>query len=359
MGSCESVESRAAREAAVISKKIDRELEKKNNNNMVQKLLLLGPGESGKSTCLKQLKILHANGYSEQEIQEKKFVVYMNIVQAMNALLDAKDSLRIPFDNISMEIHGKLVRKVHASGCEFIEWSPELRSAINELWSDGGIRKAYAQRNAFHISESSEYFFNELDRISKKNYKPSLLDILHTRVPTSGVVQFYFTMKGINFEVFDVGGQRSERRKWIHCFDNVNAVIYVAAISEYDQVLREDDKTNRLKEALLLFDGVVNNQYFKDVSVILFLNKKDLFAEKILYVSLKVCFESYDAERDGTGYASSVAYIRKRFENALIKHSKKPYVHETCATDTNQVQVVINSVIDTIVQENLKDTGMI
>ncbi|VDL72352.1 unnamed protein product [Nippostrongylus brasiliensis] len=219
MGSCESVESRAAREAAVISKKIDRELEKKNNNNMVQKLLLLGPGESGKSTCLKQLKILHANGYSEQEIQEKKFVVYMNIVQAMNALLDAKDSLRIPFDNISME--------------------------------------------------------------------------------------------------------------------------------------------NRLKEALLLFDGVVNNQYFKDVSVILFLNKKDLFAEKILYVSLKVCFESYDAERDGTGYASSVAYIRKRFENALIKHSKKPYVHETCATDTNQVQVVINSVIDTIVQENLKDTGMI
>ncbi|ETN77245.1 g-protein alpha subunit [Necator americanus] len=124
--------------------------------------------------------------------------------------------------------------------------------------------------------------------------------------------------------VFDVGGQRSERRKWIHCFDNVNAVIYVAAISEYDQVLREDNKTNRLKEALLLFDGVVNNQYFKDVSVILFLNKKDLFAEKILYVSLKVCFDSYDAGRDGTGYAASVAYIRKRFENALIKHSKKP-----------------------------------
>ncbi|RCN25034.1 g-protein alpha subunit [Ancylostoma caninum] len=129
------------------------------------------------------------------------------------------------------------------SGCEFIDWGPELRSAVRELWADGGIRKAYSMKNSFHISESAEYFFNELDRISKKNYKPSLLDILHTRVPTSGVVQFYFTMKGINFEVFDVGGQRSERRKWIHCFDNVNAVIYVAAISEYDQVLREDNKT--------------------------------------------------------------------------------------------------------------------
>ncbi|VDO71096.1 unnamed protein product [Haemonchus placei] len=343
MGACESVDARKAREAALVSKKIDKELERKSNGNMEQKLLLLGPGESGKSTCLKQLKILHANGYSEQEIQEKKFVVYMNIVQAMSALLEAKDTLGIPFDNSSME---------------FIEWSPELQSAIRELWADAPYEVELCVNKILYviiIMLVYSSFFNDLDRISKKNYKPSLLDILHTRVPTSGVVQFYFTMKGINFEVFDVGGQRSERRKWIHCFDNVNAVIYVAAISEYDQVLREDNKTNRLKEALLLFDGVINNQYFKDVSVILFLNKKDLFAEKILYVS----DNSLSAERDGSGYAASVAYIRRRFENALTKHAKKPYVHETCATDTNQVQVVINSVIDTIVQENLKDTGMI
>ncbi|VDM80027.1 unnamed protein product [Strongylus vulgaris] len=195
MGSCESVESKASREAAIISKKIDKDLERKSNGNMEQKLLLLGPGESGKSTCLKQLKIMHANGYSEQEIQEKKFVVYMNIVQSMAALLDAMETLGVPFDNNSMEalrqvvamatIHGKLVRKVYASGCEFIDWGPELRSAVRELWADGGVRKT---------------FFNDLDRISKKNYKPSIQDILHTRVPTSGVVQFYFTMKGINFE---------------------------------------------------------------------------------------------------------------------------------------------------------------
>ncbi|KAK6037440.1 g-protein alpha subunit [Cooperia oncophora] len=104
MGACESVDAKAAREAALVSKKIDRELERKKNGNMEQKLLLLGPGESGKSTCLKQLKIMHANGYSEQEVQEKKFVVYMNIVQAMNALLDAKDTLGIAFDNSSMEV---------------------------------------------------------------------------------------------------------------------------------------------------------------------------------------------------------------------------------------------------------------
>ncbi|KAK6048291.1 g-protein alpha subunit [Cooperia oncophora] len=118
----------------------------------------------------------------------------------MHKLERSKSSGALILEEQPLHIHGKLVRKVYASGCEFIEWSPELRSAIRELWADGGIRKTYKLRNNFHISESAEYFFNELDRISKKNYRPSLLDILHTRVPTSGVVQFYFTIKGINFE---------------------------------------------------------------------------------------------------------------------------------------------------------------
>ncbi|VDM59949.1 unnamed protein product [Angiostrongylus costaricensis] len=114
-----------------------------------------------------------------------------------------------------------------------------------------------------------------------------------------------------DFRVYDVGGQRSERRKWIHCFDNVNAVIYVAAISEYDQVLKEDNKT------------------------------KDLFAKKIQSVSLKRIHPN--------------SHIN--FVPAHLKLFR--YIHETCATDTNQVQVVINSVIDTIIQENLRNTGML
>lgn len=47
----------------------------------------------------------------------------------------------------------------------------------------------------------------------------------------------------LTFRVFDVGGQRSERRKWIHCFDNVESIIFITAISEYDQVLFEDETT--------------------------------------------------------------------------------------------------------------------
>ncbi len=81
--------------------------------------------------------------------------------------------------------------------------------------------------------------------------------------------------------MFDVGGQRSERKKWIHCFENVTAVIFLAAISEYDQVLVEDESVNRLQEALTLFDSICNSKWFVQTSMILFLNKIDLFKDKL------------------------------------------------------------------------------
>lgn len=87
--------------------------------------------------------------------------------------------------------------------------------------------------------------------------------------------------------IFDVGGQRNERKKWIHCFDDVTAVIFVAAISEYDQVLYEESGQNRMYEALDLFDEICNSRWFKDTSMILFLNKKDLFEQKMKKVDIR------------------------------------------------------------------------
>lgn len=80
---------------------------------------------------------------------------------------------------------------------------------------------------------------------------------------------------------FDVGGQRNERRKWIHCFDSVDAIVFVVSLSEFDQNLYEDETKNRLDEALELFAQIVNSKWFKESSIILFLNKKDLFEKKV------------------------------------------------------------------------------
>jgi len=77
-----------------------------------------------------------------------------------------------------------------------------------------------------------------------------------------------------------VGGQRNERKKWIHCFENVTAVLFVGVLSEYDQVLYEDATVNRMVETLVLFEDACNSHWFKKTAIILFLNKRDLFVEK-------------------------------------------------------------------------------
>ena len=99
--------------------------------------------------------------------------------------------------------------------------------------------------------------------------------------------------------MFDVGGQRSERKKWIHCFEGVTAIIFCVALSGYDLVLAEDEEMNRMMESMKLFDSICNNKWFVDTSIILFLNKKDLFAEKIRHSPLSVCFPEYKGKEGG------------------------------------------------------------
>lgn len=86
-------------------------------------------------------------------------------------------------------------------------------------------------------------FLDDLDRLGAKDYQPTERDILRTRVKTTGIVEVHFSFKNLNFKLFDVGGQRSERKKWIHCFEDVTAIIFCVAMSEYDQVLHEDETT--------------------------------------------------------------------------------------------------------------------
>jgi guanine nucleotide-binding protein subunit alpha, other len=97
--------------------------------------------------------------------------------------------------------------------------------------------------------------------------------------------------------MFDVGGQRSERKKWIHCFEDVTAVLFLVAISGYDQCLVEDKDANQMQEALMLFDSICNSQWFVNTSMILFLNKIDIFRDKIKQSPVKNYFPDYQGKR--------------------------------------------------------------
>jgi len=195
-----------------------------------------------------------------------------------------------------------------------------------------------------------------VNAMSTTDYIPTEQDIFRIRVRTTGIVENAFEIDGNQFRMFDVGGQRNERKKWIHCFENVTAVLYVAAISTYDQVLYEDEKTNRMVEALNLFDEICNSKWFRETAMILFLNKRDIFAEKIQKVSLSVCFPDYQG--DDT-YDAGIDFLMETFESKNKNPDKQIYTHVTCATDTDNISKVFNAVKDIIIRKSLNEAGLV
>ena len=88
-------------------------------------------------------------------------------------------------------------------------------------------------------------YLNSLDRILQLDYIPTQQDILRSRDRKTGIVHSAFTLKNNRFRIIYVSGQGGERRKWAHCFDDVRAVIFVSALSDYDIVFPEDNSVVR------------------------------------------------------------------------------------------------------------------
>jgi len=334
------------------NKTIDSSIKKDaRDDSRMMKILLLGAGESGKSTIFKQMRIIHKDGYSEEERKAFVSTVHHNCLQNMKDLVNAASKLGIQFDP-SEKGDPSLI--LECSNQQLV--TLELAPVIKRLWKSQAIQQTYEQRNQFQLADSAEYYFREIDRLSAPGFLPTDQDILRTRVRTSGIVEMAFEVDSVQFKMFDVGGQRNERRKWIHCFDNVQAVLFVAAMSEYDQVLYEDESQNRMLEALSLFAEICNSRYFENTSMILFLNKRDLFEQKIKVVDLKVCFPEYEG---GLDFESGCEFLVNQFRMLNQSPSKQIYVHVTCATDTDNIRFVFVAVKDIILTQNLKGSGFI
>ncbi|KAI1239928.1 hypothetical protein IHE44_0011367 [Lamprotornis superbus] len=407
-----------AKEARRINDEIERQLRRdKRDARRELKLLLLGTGESGKSTFIKQMRIIHGSGYSDEDKRGFTKLVYQNIFTAMQAMIKAMDTLKIPYkcennkvrflvisvaqvfplfyfwkytegfkkwhitevilkaqkkrafpvlhlvlclslllqyksafkqetslkmperDCHRTEVHALLVREVDVEKVSSFE-NPYV-DAIRSLWNDPGIQD----------------YLNDLDRIADSTYLPTQQDVLRVRVPTTGIIEYPFDLQSVIFRMVDVGGQRSERRKWIHCFENVTSIMFLVALSEYDQVLVESDNENRMEESKALFRTIITYPWFQNSSVILFLNKKDLLEEKIMYSHLVDYFPEYDGpQRDAQ---AAREFILKMFVDLNPDSDKIIYSHFTCATDTENIRFVFAAVKDTILQLNLKEYNLV
>jgi guanine nucleotide-binding protein subunit alpha len=206
-----------------------------------------------------------------------------------------------------------------------------------------------------HQLNHTHSFFTDLHRLWARDYLPTDQDILRARLRTTGITETVFDVGSLIYKMFDVGGQRSERKKWIHVFDNVQAILFLVAISGYDSTLIEDRNGNQMEEALMLFDNIVNSAWFVKTAVILFLNKVDLFTEKVESGTSPIGDSFSDFKGPERNVKAGQDYFAGRFKGLVKNVKKETYVHFTNATDTDLLKKTMVSVQDMIVQRNLNE----
>ncbi|XP_076009347.1 guanine nucleotide-binding protein subunit alpha-14-like [Genypterus blacodes] len=356
---CVCCMSEDEKRSIAVDKEIQRILhQQKKMERREIKILLLGTGESGKTTFIRQMRIIHGRGFSDEERRSFAKCIFQNIFAAMKAMTGAMTNLRIPYSNPENENFAKWlqdVNTVHVTHLERVD-------AIRRLWADSGIRVCYSRRCEYQLLDSTEYYMTNLDRISAPDYTPTEQDVLRVRFPTTGIHDYAFNIKTITLRIVDVGGQKSERRKWINCFENVTSLIFLASLSEYDQVLEEREQINRMHESLALFYTTIHSTWFLNTSIILFLNKTDILADKVQNSDLQKYFPGFMGKRHDAEDARN--YIRKMYEQQALNRDSRDewktlYPHFTCATDTNNIRRVFRDVKDTVLLKSLKDYGVI
>ncbi|CAK5261941.1 unnamed protein product [Mycena citricolor] len=370
MGNCGSQPDQAGKEK---SDAIDRQLDEDSKRFKKEcKILLLGSGESGKSTIVKQMKIIHQDGFSRDELLAFRPTIHKNVLDSVQAVILAMRKMGVdPTHYGNRVLADKIIDAVSVTETpDFL--TPEIADAISQVWQDPVIMKILDEHHSeFYLMDSAVYFFTEVLRIGAPDYVPTEADVLRARAKTTGIVETRFNMGGLAIHMFDVGGQRSERKKWIHCFErqvsfrapfpslivlhSVTSIIFCTALSEYDQTLLEAKDQNRMKESLLLFDSVINSRWFLRTSIILFLNKIDVFKAKLAKAPLNRLFPEYVGGDDINNAARFILWRFMQTNRARLS----VYPHLTQATDTSNIRLVFAAVKETILQNALKDSGIL
>jgi len=202
MGSCSSVEQTDELEHQE-SSKLDKALEKRNDlDKKVVKLLLLGTGESGKSTIFKQMQILYLQE-SFTDIEKRTFrqVLRRNLVESMQALVLGMERFGVQFQNAHSAVAAKAVMNVDPGEVEVL--SEEIVRNIQALWiSEPSIRTVYNNRSKIQLLDSAQYLFENAVKLGRHDFVPSPDDILRARLRTTGIVEKTFAINGLDFKIF-------------------------------------------------------------------------------------------------------------------------------------------------------------
>ncbi|KAL1916764.1 uncharacterized protein VTP21DRAFT_5468 [Calcarisporiella thermophila] len=376
------------REAKRVSAAIDMQLTEERMD-MVRdksaKILLLGSAESGKTTVLKQIRLLHGDNLASLR-GHFKHVVYLNILHAIHSLAVAmlKNHIAPTSANATEALHtivnletlaepilwdGKLIL-----GAPFVPGQPPPHPgsvfqreeyigslfhatvpAILTLWADESVQDVYKMGIAEGLQDTAKYFLDNVERMASYDYAPIDDDIVQARVRSWGISEHCFTIDNRIYKIYDVAGHQSQRKYWAPYFDNCHVIIFVAAVSAFDQTLAENTEVNRLKDSVDLFESICNHPLLVSTPSILFLNKTDVLKRKLESgVRVAKFFSNY---RGSNEFESVVSYFGKKF----LRRNKTGlvYIHLTHATDTKHMRLIVSTVILLVQRMMLKTSGLL
>lgn len=358
-------------------------LKDKRTNKCSGKILLLGIGESGKSTIFKQF---NANCGVDKTDSYEEYIpkIYNNIINGVTQLINIyrkshnslNPAIDVLNDQIMKLIEDPSIVSDYIPDPESIE---TLSCKIQSLWSISLYKEIYNDRNKdkYYISDGVGYFLDNIYRIFIKNYIPVEQDIFHVRSRTTGIAEIKLKFADDSyFNLIDVGGQNIERRKWFTLFNDITAVIYCAALSDYNARDEENEEGTRLNKSINIFRTVILHPFLAKTAIILFLNKKDVFKEKIEKSEIdelnkylpdflsKYTQNSDKMKKEGKEivverlkYLTGISCIKNTFIDGIKKEGI--FSHVTCAVDKENINKVINAVRECLMTNKLGDLGFI
>jgi len=237
---------------------------------------------------------------------------------------------------------------------------------ILALWKDQGVRSVLKEKG-MQMEEISEFFLSELERVVGKAYVPTDDDILKARLDTPGILEHAFVSEVeheaneeiIEWKFFDVGGARTQRLAWAPYFEDVNTIIFLAPLSEFNQVSAESG--NRLEDSVNLWRSVVMNKHLSNISLILLLNKCDLLRAKLdAGVQVKDYVPSYGSQSND--FTTVTNYFKAKFselhKSQRCNHSRGLWIHIT-NTVTETQSFITKSVREIVLRKNMENADLI
>mmetsp|Transcript_12205 Transcript_12205/g.15163 ORF Transcript_12205/g.15163 Transcript_12205/m.15163 type:complete len:397 (+) Transcript_12205:204-1394(+) len=357
------------------NKKIDKTLKKRTKKAMdTIRLLLLGAGESGKTTVLKQMTLIHGGGFTNDYKREMRPSICYNVLEGAASCV--KNFTKMKYEpsgddaqkasDIILDAYSKVIGAA-------TELTDPVVDSILLLLKDPKFEETF-KGSEVELQDGWWEYAKMLEGYPAwggEEWLPTDEDILLSRVRTAGIVNQTYKIDGVNFQMTDVGGQRCERKKWMSLFAGVTGVIFITALSEYNQKLFEDITTNRLDESVKLWETYVNKKEFADTALLLFLNKYDLFQQKYYYQRIPIGYNGEFVSEEGqkppqaedeANDACDLAidwYKRLFYYHVRPERADMVYMHVTTALDKENMTKVIDACASHVLQQNMKHSGLI